>query len=1640
MSIANKVLSYSFVKTTIFNVFMVAAAVAGQARAACDAERHGGPPNHFIVLLDGSGSMQIDYGQTWWKPGFNKLSPIEKSARIDRVVRKALEAAPEGFPCFSAEDRFSFAFFSLDWANPSYKLENLFIVPEGLLLRTGEPDKESYWPGLWSPREPFSGHSPIVHATTAIFPYLGGQIANAAAQGPVGQTILVRISDGSYNTLGGMVDEDKAIQRIAEFNRKKKAGLPTDHGVYDSQTESARNGLDVGFRNQTCALVLASDKKTSDKISCGEDAKASLENWSDPNRKGEGLLVTYLEAQPRAQALETLAALPNTTLTLRREARGGVVYWQDEAAQAALLGWASADGALQAEPQQPVGFYVKTPGGADSKLADCKLTQAATDKLAQAGVYKRQAIDCGGGRSLPALDAATAAQYQRGGVIDAYYRTVYRVRFQGTPPAYPLEWEQSRDIPLQLTVAPGRDEQYHPSLWPGVASPKLEAVSDPELLKAAGGGTLKASDLAEKKTGNPEDNARNIALEGFGAVVLVGLVWVFWPPRRRQGWHLALPDGTVPRTVDFNRKHDSLGEQIGQIVLERTPPALPGLGRMWHSTRLSLAIPNPEVHFQGPSHEDTLNWNPGMLGVVEAGKPDHEDRRANQGNRYPLLFDASQIADFETEADGPVDGTLKFYLQSSFPVERTLALNLNLVPERAKFHFEEELWLARKPDSAGQPVLSAHYGKGHLLPLVGYVLENRVAHAFSEPAQGLWLLSPRALDGKALAAGAFYLVDMDEPADSRVKQSAIDYALRKDAKKKLGLVADLKALGNPLPNEIRQYEIKLIDQDGITVAEHRFALERSDQRTFIQMALLDHARNTVQEYDELRPPPSDSLPFVDLSGTVQNISEDVTGRRVLFGLKLANRCEEGAGHVDWRVLLDDPAGGGNLTGEGVECRLDAFEVDDQAEGTLYDDSDKARRETVLTVALDPSGPQFDQRESWLDLPLCVVFDKYEDGEKGNKQTLSWKTTVRLALRHVPPRRVLAIDFGTSAIAVAYTADEEPQFLPLAGQVVKKLSTLSQHLEDNNPALLSADANLAGSQNLPLRPNIPNYLDLPAIADKVVKDVGTAIPSLKMLLVRNYRYLPINPGHYPYTDEQGNIENRVNHRPLLDEVLLGVFEKLRDDYIKPSFAGLLPYTYLVATHPNTYTTVERSRFEEILKTVFVGQSPYHQLYAENVHLLGESDAVLNYYLLHAARYQKAQGRELAGEETVFIWDIGAGTLDMTLATIQREALTGGGWEIKKISIHDRHGVEAAGNRLTECIVRDLDQYLYENIGDAYILPLVKRDDRPFPRVPQDKTSESLFKAMHPLRLQIEKYKRVLVSGNTDTKIQLYGSAYDSLEGEGGSLISLSKEHYDVYRTLADLEVTTKKSISWQPSIEAPFVSAFVKRVAESEVKSFVDNVIDARGEPIRRIDTVIVSGRTSLWPKLLDRLKGSLPDVGTWIQLQDINNPKHDPSKMLKNAVAAGAVIGQTRWQASIERDAPAIFGRYAICYERDSKEDWRYVDLPDNKTQDLNMPNASICKIGIRHAGRFKVAFEFSLRWVAATGNSKLKITMSTNSADQKGSFRCHIENTDGHALKVDERIAATMKPHRPITVWPLTSFQLEFLTPDEIASVETEL
>ena len=743
-------------------------------------------------------------------------------------------------------------------------------------------------------------------------------------------------------------------------------------------------------------------------------------------------------------------------------------------------------------------------------------------------------------------------------------------------------------------------------------------------------------------------------------------------------------------------------------------------------------------------------------------------------------------------------------------------------------------------------------------------------------------------------------------------------------------------------------------------------------------------------------------------------SEGLSAPLTLTILKLTNRCQiqNGHGHADWKLEIvggeDDDA---ILSGDGVKCPRKAISVlaenhggENIWSGRINDDPEPARHQASLSIRVDPKHLQFSSEQSRLTLTFNLHCELFPDGAKApSSKTLTWTLEYVFALRHIPDDRVLAIDFGTCAIAVAFAEGETIRTLPLAGKVVSPGSCVSQHLE-NSLYYLSADSTLAvydnpASNDKYRPPKDGNYLVLPAEVGVDINPVyvrgETYFQSLKTLLMRGCERLPVMVNRYPYRTEKGKLEKK--EQPPLDEVLRGVFKDIMDNYIKKVLDDQEEsYNYLVVTHPNTYSAIERTAMKRILE-VFVSEDKYHNLYRSNIHLLSESDAVLYYYVLNAEKLRGIGPEAVPNEEIVLIYDIGAGTLDLTLAHIKRPLTSRGALGKPEITILDRHGVEAAGNMLTECIARDLHEYLNTTHKVAYKYQIVQDELQ----APAQRTAE-LTKQVLELRMEIERYKRCLAQpGNLG--IQLHGGKT--------SRIKWLIDPDELAKPL-DSELTTDGTgeYFWQPDKPGQHVKDFITQVTQFEVELFMHE------KPIP--NTVIVSGRTALWPGLLDRLKQTLPTVTTWIDFAQ-------QPEVMKNAVSEGAVFSQTRWKNSAIIKSPAVFGNYVLRYEV-SKNNWHDELLPHNKPVSVELDNTYKCYVGIQNGKRFKVLFDLIPKKLMAKDGKSLTFTMRPT---DNGDFRCDIVTEANVTHMVTQENAAEWRIPRNVDFWPLTQMHLHKLT-----------
>lgn len=201
-----------------------------------------------------------------------------------------------------------------------------------------------------------------------------------------------------------------------------------------------------------------------------------------------------------------------------------------------------------------------------------------------------------------------------------------------------------------------------------------------------------------------------------------------------------------------------------------------------------------------------------------------------------------------------------------------------------------------------------------------------------------------------------------------------------------------------------------------------------------------------------------------------------------------------------------------------------------------------------------------------------------------------------------------------------------------------------------------------------------------------------LPCLK-LLVGN-QTLPENPDYDAYAyrrvDDNGNVtqttvkESRENDEvnslskinTLFDEAYKIVFRY----YLSHEIADMDRVNRLVLTYPNSYTPEHLKVLENIATGTFGNIRPGY------LRFVSESDAVAAYYMEHWKDYN--EGGDMTAPENILVYDMGAGTLDLTYLTKRYDKKTG----TYTLDIKGKLGISKAGNYLDFVLAQIVDKSL------------------------------------------------------------------------------------------------------------------------------------------------------------------------------------------------------------------------------------------------------------------------------------------------------------------------------------------------------------
>lgn len=344
----------------------------------------------------------------------------------------------------------------------------------------------------------------------------------------------------------------------------------------------------------------------------------------------------------------------------------------------------------------------------------------------------------------------------------------------------------------------------------------------------------------------------------------------------------------------------------------------------------------------------------------------------------------------------------------------------------------------------------------------------------------------------------------------------------------------------------------------------------------------------------------------------------------------------------------------------------AVDAMNSADGFMIPNGPNA--ETTIQISFNPSNiiDVIGSRTYDFEMKSTLFFDYWEDADgtgqllEGNKKKgivpITWK------LHMDPNPEWLCVDYGSSAIVCLY----DKAILDLKKQKNSIFRTADNgnfrddDLEDNTTFLSSdivlhtvrdaKESTLCSQHGLDLIPYLNLSVCLSPTSSLIKNDVRTQLPCLKILV--GNEFLPQKPDfmtfQYKYRNEKGQIETIVAKDAInrnekscilrISTIFNEAYATLFKYFIMPESKGKT-INRLALTYPNTYTPAHLRVLEQIARTAFPTVRDGY------LKFVSESDAVAAYYLNNWDKFNP--GKSIKKHETVLVFDMGAGTLDITL---------------------------------------------------------------------------------------------------------------------------------------------------------------------------------------------------------------------------------------------------------------------------------------------------------------------------------------------------------------------------------------------------------
>ena len=492
------------------------------------------------------------------------------------------------------------------------------------------------------------------------------------------------------------------------------------------------------------------------------------------------------------------------------------------------------------------------------------------------------------------------------------------------------------------------------------------------------------------------------------------------------------------------------------------------------------------------------------------------------------------------------------------------------------------------------------------------------------------------------------------------------------------------------------------------------------------------------------------------------------------------------------------------------------------------------------------------KDDYIDIPINVKITC-----EIKKRSQTFNILIKFRITKEKSLHWLAFDFGTSAIATMLFNGKTTVPIQLNPEIIGRTDQGTVYLESVNNYLYPTVYKLTDVDKLTTdRPyeaimHIKTYNDFTSESNFVIPYLKTMFGFKEILFEIENKIITIeNLVKSVLMNHFHKNEQSQNGQTYIDNILINKINEM----------GHL-FENIIFSHPNNFTNRYKELFKEIIYNCFSEK--------KTVEFLSESDAVafLYAYKKNIERQSKVYKDIDIIKEKVIVYDLGAGTLDLTYVEIQWKFDANDILQPLKISVLAQYCLPKAGNYLDYVIAKGIFELVSEKLlilgvrnksikeekvkkhfdpdCDDSLIQNEVIDTKAFGNILQYKLF--IEKNIKPI-LNKDQEKPLFARITKSRKINIYGEIFSLFNDKLDELDLDEKEKQDVFNHITLKNLCETKSMQ-----------RFVKEISTEAIDSikFIAKGPDHLKKPLD-VDNVIVSGRSVNCPLINSKLNEMFP--------------------------------------------------------------------------------------------------------------------------------------------------------------------------------------